>query len=47
MSISPTSVSKGSKPIILKDENPKILKISELAWSSHENPFSSNSKMPN
>jgi hypothetical protein len=33
------------KPIILKDANPKILKISELAWDSHENPFSSNSKM--
>jgi len=41
-----TSTSKVSDSIILRDENPKILKIIELACGSHENP-SSNSKMPN
>jgi hypothetical protein len=42
----PTFASEVSEPIILRDENPKILKIIELAYGSHENP-SSNSKMPN
>jgi hypothetical protein len=42
----PTSISKVSKLIIIRDENPIFLKISEPTKGSHENPLSSNSKMP-
>jgi hypothetical protein len=42
-----TSTSEVSKPFIFKYENPKVFMIIELASGSHENPFSSNSKMPN
>jgi len=42
----PTFASKMSKPFILRYENPKIFMIIESACDSHENPSSSNSKMP-
>jgi len=43
----PTSISKVSKPSILKYENPKIFMIIVSTCGSHENPSSSNLKMPN
>jgi hypothetical protein len=33
--------------IIFRDENLKVFMIIEPAWGSHENPSSSNLKMPN
>ncbi len=41
----PTFALEVSKPFILRYKNPKIFMIIELACGSHENPFSSNSKM--
>jgi hypothetical protein len=45
MAISLTYVLEGSKPIIFKDANLVILKISELACDSHENSTSSKSQI--
>jgi hypothetical protein len=46
MAISPTFVSKGSKPRILKNANLVILWISELTFGYHENSISSKSETP-
>ncbi len=42
----PTSILEVSKPFIFRYENPKIFMIIEPACGSHENPSSSNCKMP-